>query len=583
MGRTAAKLSLLFALFLCPALISQTPGGVEGVVVDSKTGVPLPGVSVYFGSDKGPHYETETDPSGQFRIAGMANGDYGCHFEKSGYISQYSGSENSPLKPVHIAASQEPVRLTVSLLTHAKLRGRVLDPEGKPVAYAKVNLASQDETTDDQGQFSFSQIVPGSYTLKAAPGKSQVLVIPDGGLKRVPGTPKPETPPGAERTELLPTWYPSVTQADLAEPVVVRGGDDLFGIEIRLRSLPVYRVRGKAFNLDGTPVRAGSITSFSQADLAVAASIFGGKTGGGGLLGYFTLSRSAVPSPADGPGGIIRDGSFELTSVPRGLRQFRVTPMAVDLDQLREQIEQARKQGLALTELPAAAPAVIQVFTVSVVVDHDIDDLEIRAEPAITIEATVGLADTTPDNTPAPVRNAPVTIDGLGTLARGGKRTGNSFRFDNVTPGEVRVEAAPGVAGGYYLSSVSLGGQDITWKPVNVQAGSPPISVIYKPNAGTVTGTVESAGANSVVLIPQSAVDADDVQYGRVAPLAPGGSFEIDSLAPGSYYAFAVDRLQPEMLDNRATLGRIAAAAALVHVTEGAAISIKPPLVRLDD
>src|SRR5580704_16277034 len=124
----------------------------------------------------------------------------------------------------------------------------------------------------------------------------------------------------------------------------------------------------------------------------------------------------------------------------------------------------------------------------------------------------------------------------------------NSFRFEDLTPGEARVEAAPGVAGGYYLSSVSLGAQDITWKSVNLQAGSPPISVIYKPNAGTVTGTVESSEASSVVLIPQAALDALDVQYGRVTALGPGGTFKIDSLAPGSYYAFGVDRLQPEKL-----------------------------------
>lgn len=347
MGRTATKFSLLPALFLCPALFAQTPGSVEGVVYDGKTGLPLQGVSVYFGTDKGPHYETETDPSGRFGIAGMAKGDYGCHFEKSGYIPQYSGGGNSPLKPVHVAAGQDPVRLTVSLSTYAKLRGRVLDPEGKPVANAKVTLAALEETADDQGQFTFSQIVPGSYTLKATPGKSQVLVTPEG-VKRTPGTPKRETSPGDERTELLPTWYPSVTQADIAEPIVVRGGDDLFGIEIRMQSLPVYRVRGKAFNLDGTPVRAGSITSFSQADLAVAASIFAGKTGGGGPLGYFTLSRSALPSPADQPVGIVRDGSFELASVPRGLRQFRVRPMAVDPHQLKEQLEamaEARKRA----------------------------------------------------------------------------------------------------------------------------------------------------------------------------------------------------------------------------------------------
>ena len=158
-----------------------------------------------------------------------------------------------------------------------------------------------------------------------------------------------------------------------------------------------------------------------------------------------------------------------------------------------------------------------------------------------------------------------------------------AFIFENVTPGEGWVDAAPGLAGGYYLSSVSLGGQDITWKSVNLQAGSPPISVIYKPNAGSVAGTVESASAGSVVLIPQAALDALDVQYGRITPLGPGGGFEIDSLAPGSYYAFAVNRLEPERLYNRAILGRIAAAAALVHVTEGAAVSIKPPLVRFDN
>ncbi len=588
MGRNAAKLSLLTALFLSPALFGQPSGSIEGsiegTVVNSKTGIPIQGVSVYFGTDKGPQYETETDPSGQFRIAGMANGDYGCHFEKSGYISQYSGSLNSLLKPVHIAG-QDSVRISVSLSAYAKLRGRVLDPEGRPVVRAKVTLAPQEETTDDQGRFAFSQISPGTYTLKAMPGRDSLKGTPEGSVKRVPGTPQRETPPGDERTELLPTWYPSAGAADLSEPINVRGGDDLFGIDIRLQAVPVYRVRGKVFDLDGKPIPLATITSFSQADLTASASggVVGAKTGAGGVLGYFTLSRSALASAADELAGIVRDGSFELASVPRGLRQFRIRGMPVDFDKVVEQMEQARKQGVPLApKLPATAPAVIQVFAVSVVVDHDIDDLEIRAEPAITMEATVGLADTTPDKTPAVVRNALVTIDGLDAIATPGRRTENGFLFVNLTPGEIRVTALPGLAGGYYLSSVTLGGQDITGKPVTIQAGAPPIGVTYKPNGGTVTGTVESADTGSVVLIPQAALDAFDVQYGRVSPTGPGGAFEIGSLAPGSYYAFAVNRLEPEKLYKRAILGRIASAATLVHVTEGAAVSIKPPLVRID-
>jgi hypothetical protein len=73
------------------------------------------------------------------------------------------------------------------------------------------------------------------------------------------------------------------------------------------------------------------------------------------------------------------------------------------------------------------------------------------------------------------------------------------------------------------------------------------------------------------------------VQYGRATPVGTGGAFEIDSLAPGSYYAFAVDQLAPERLRNPTFARRIAAAAALIHITEGAATSVKPPLVLLDE
>lgn len=592
MLQRAAKLSLLSALFLCGTAVAQNTGIVEGVVVDGRNGLPLQGVSVYFGVDKGPHYEAQTDSTGGFRIAGIPNGDYGCHFEKSGYITQYSGSQNSAVKAVHVAG-EDPVRISVSLYSYSKLSGRVLDPEGKPVVRAKVTLGPQDETTDDEGRFSFSQLSPGSYAIKAMPGRDSVVPNADHtSFKRVPGTPKRETPPGEERTELFSTWYPSAPAANLAEPVVIRGGDDLTDIDIRLRALLVHRVRGRAFNLDGSPMHLGTVTTYSQADLVASASIVSGKAGGGGL-GYFTLSRSAaMPSADDGLKGVVRDGSFELASVPRGVREFRAEPrddldqLREQMDRLREQMEEAKRDGVPLaTKLAASRPAVISVSpVVSVVVDHDIDDLEIRTEPAITIDATVGLADTPPENTPEAVRNARVSLNGLSPLAMPvpGKRTGNSFEFGMVTPGEIRVAAPPGVEGRYYLASVSLGGQDVMWKPVKVHAGSAPISVTYKPNAATVTGVAESAEAGEVVLIPQEALDSVDVQYGRLVSLAAGGAFRIDSVGPGQYYAFATAHFQPEKLSNPTFAGRIAAAAIVVSITEGTTISIKPPLVRPD-
>lgn len=56
----------------------------------------------------------------------------------------------------------------------------------------------------------------------------------------------------------------------------------------------------------------------------------------------------------------------------------------------------------------------------------------------------------------------------------------------------------------------------------------------------------------------------------------PNGQFRVAGM-------LAVDRMQPERLSNPTFARRIAAGAALVNVTEGATISIKPPPVRADD
>ena len=207
MGRTATRLSLLPALFVCQSVFAETSPSVEGVVVDGRTGVRIAGVSVYFGTIDGPHYDATTDPSGQFRIFGMAAGVYGSHFEKAGYVTLFSGGQHAPIKAVRIAAGQDPVRLTVPLEAYARLSGSVVGPEGNPAANIKVSLALLEEITDAQGRFSFSQLAPGAYTLRAFPAA-------------VSGT----QPRGEDRVEVQATWYPSVVESRLAEPVIVRGG-----------------------------------------------------------------------------------------------------------------------------------------------------------------------------------------------------------------------------------------------------------------------------------------------------------------------------------------------------------------------
>jgi hypothetical protein len=111
------------------------------------------------------------------------------------------------------------------------------------------------------------------------------------------------------------------------------------------------------------------------------------------------------------------------------------------------------------------------------------------------------------------------------------------------------------------------GGDDLSGYE-NLEAGSPPIRIVYKPNAGTVSGSVESGNGASVVLISQAALDSLAVEAGRISPSGAGGAVEIEGVAPGSYYAFAVDRLEADKFHDPRIVRKILSSAALVQVTE---------------
>ena len=87
-----------------------------------------------------------------------------------------------------------------------------------------------------------TQVRPGTYTLFAKPQ---------------PGKPN-------EPTETVATYYPSTTDRTQAAPVVMRGGDDLPGFDIRLRTSPVYRICGVVLPENGKPLKSATVKLLSK-------------------------------------------------------------------------------------------------------------------------------------------------------------------------------------------------------------------------------------------------------------------------------------------------------------------------------
>ncbi len=276
------RLSVL--LLLAPVLSAQTTGTVEGAVVNSLTNAGIAGAEVqlisgitqvaagpdasfYIGHPGQSHfYKTTTGLDGTFQITGAAEGGYQCLVSKNEFATFVKGSVTRP--ELRVAGGQT-ARLEVELAPWGRLRGRVLDIEGRPVAHAKVEIAhlrgsSGNKTTADaDGRFDLSGM--GTFTLMARPANAM------------------EPPPSLDKQSMgwAATYYPRAIERADAERIVLRPGPGLDGYDLRLLAVPVYRIRGIVLNDDGSPAAGVIVRLFEpqQWDQASRAEDISGKGG----------------------------------------------------------------------------------------------------------------------------------------------------------------------------------------------------------------------------------------------------------------------------------------------------------------
>jgi hypothetical protein len=551
--------SVLLAFVLASSGLAQT-GVVEGTVVDG-SGTGLAGVSVYFGIADGKHYETTTDATGSFRIAGMDRGEYGSHFEKDGFVPYYSGSDRDG-KPVRAGFGQDITGLRIQLQTFAVVRGKVLDADGDPVGGASVQLGTAvSETADGNGGYVFENVTPGAYYLMAsAPGH--------------------ESKSGKERAQFVPTWFPSAIQPELGEKVTIRGGTDV-AYEIKLRTAAVYRVRGKVLDAAGRPAPHVTVAASTEASgaqprgltMAVAISSKGAAQPFGPFepasAGYIVIG---LPRPLTGlVHGLTttnENGAFEFPSVAVGRTHFSVwrnPPFPIEADGAVPFIDAPLNINLSSQgNLHADGQAVVAV-------DDNIDDLDISLEdtaPSFILSGSAELQDSNANHKDwqgsVLFRAEGSSVTPAATLQADG-----TFRVSNLTPGKYHILPIPELREDGYLDSVLLGNQDVTGRSVFLGPGSPSIRLIYKANGGGVRGKVENGANATVVLVPQTAFSDVVTDYGRIFYCSASGEFALTNLRPGSYYAWALD-ISPSKLTDADVLRGLILSSVSVRIEEGA-------------
>jgi protocatechuate 3,4-dioxygenase beta subunit len=527
------KRAVLYAL-LAALAVAQDTVTVEGVVVNKVTGAGIGGVTVRFWTNTN-NYDILTNETGTFQITGIKPGDYRSSVVKSGYFDP--GSEVLPgnWPKHHISPAGDPVRLRFELNPPASLHGRVVDINGNPVRAAVDLSPGWTASTNADGDFAFGSIPPGPYTLLARPKVSEHVSRKD-----------------EIRTEVVPTYYPSVVDRSRAESIMVRAGAQLDGYEIRLQSVPVYRVRGRVLDPDGKPAAKAVVELRARiADGSAAAFLY---TGVG--LQAFSIRNSALAGPdAQEPIVTAEDGLFEFPSVPAGEWTVRAESDPGP-DEIRHR--DISNAGSATFSLGRGDP----------------DDLKIQLLAPFSSSGIVALS----DGSPAPPGTFVFVSLYSESYSNGGVNTdaGGALRFDNVIPAAYQIRAEV-VGGNYYADSIFFGSTNVTGQTVELTPASPPLKIVLKP-AGTIRGTIEDADAATVVLFPQS--------FAGVAYSASSGSgrtFALDGIPPGDYYAIAVDHFDTRTMAEAVRLRGLMPMATSVRMEQGSSVSLQLKVHRLAD
>jgi protocatechuate 3,4-dioxygenase beta subunit len=315
---------------------------------------------------------------------------------------------------------------------------------------------------------------------------------------------------------LAPVWFPSSTERSEAERIIARAGVEQSGLDLRLRRVPVWSVQGVAADEEGRPVGGVSVRlrvpDEWQADEAVVVS------GAGGVFEF----------------AAVRPGEWRLAASGAG------------------------REGYA-----------------SVIVDkHDVERVALKLFPPFTLDGFIEREEPRDAEGKRKLTGVYLTpVQGQGRQASAFHQQDGAIRIPKVQPGRYVIFPV-GYVPGYFVESVWLGEREVMAKPVDLSDGALRFRVIYRGNAGRVRGTVEKGGGSTVALLPQDEALLDG-QFIRTAKCDSNGRFEVGSLRPGEYYAFAFDRVDNYALTDAAFVRNLRAAAVAVHVEAARAADVE--------
>jgi len=384
------------------------------------------------------------------------------------------GQSQTAGHPIRVHSGSGAEKIGLTLTAQGKISGRVLDGRGDPVPHAYYCVQSADMMTSQTAD------AHGNFELKLPASAFTLWAAPPGDWK--PPDPEPDT---NRRLAWTRTWYPGVADSKAASRIVIRPNAEVSGIVIKLLAVPTHAIEGVVLDPYGAP--APDVQLLLRRD----------------NIPFIERTKSRAGGSFEFPEAV--DGDWRITGeVESGGVKWKV-----------DQWIEIAGRPLENVKLRLNAP-----FTVRGKVIFDVPEGWATPKPSGVFLFPVRDHHVFDDN----LRSERVQSDG-------------TFTVDQAYPGAYSIQPASLVPG-YYMDAIRFGAVPLITPEVELSAGSPPITVIYKTHGGSLRGTVEQCASGGVALVPQDpAMRYPGFTYG--ARCDARDRYDITGIRPGDYYALA--------------------------------------------
>ena len=513
-------------------LVPDTGGVVRGVVRRADSGQPIPAAQVALlaegqAVDQAMARAIYTDVAGQFTLRGVEPGSHTVLVQAEGHfgVTGLTDGSTRTTRMVHIAEGQQIDIGVVKLIPGSIISGRILGPDGKPVAAATVEALRasyirgrlaftpvKSVKTDDLGEYRLYWIPFGAYYVRAVYRSNA-----DAGTERYPRI-----------------FFPGIAEEDAAPPVLVNSGSELSGIDVQIPTTPYVgiTIAGQVVADDGGDIRVNSIHVASR-DRRVL------------------LVRDNVDE-LENQAGDTSQGRFEIRNVPPGSYSLnlevryagRIRPVSVPVDVADRNIANMTVPLTPAFDLPGRVT------------------LDGFAPGAAVLKESIQLAPTEP-------------MPGIDSFAINPNPQTGEFTLPAVPVGKYAIRIGSVFrSADTYVADLKRSETSVFDTGLTIGGSlKEPLEVVLRSKGGVLTGTITDPTRlrpfpNAwVVLVPEKARRQNFALY-RHTLSSEDGTFVFAGIPPGDYKLFAWASITPGAWENAIFLQRFEGRGAEVAIRD---------------